>query len=213
MQRQNLEEAHTLALHAVQLDPGNLRYRMNTASILMQMQRGTDAIAVLQHAMGLATTPEESASVQNLMGAAQQYQASREAEQERQAQGVQSTYPQAESLDEPTSDNAKQSDSGLQSGQPPKEEPHGPRRGVKGTIKDVQCSLPAIMELKLEGDGRTLSLHSSNYFKIQFTAANYTPAGELHPCTDLEGMKARVEFFEATSKSAEGQISSIELSK
>ena len=177
------------------------------------MQRGTDAIAVLQHAMSLATTPEESASVRNLMGAAQQYQASREAEQERQAQGVQPTYPQAESLEQPTSGDARQSDPDPQLPQPPKEEPHGPRSGMKGTIKDVQCSLPAIIELKVEGDGRTLSLHSSNYFKIQFTAANYTPAGELHPCTDLEGMKARVEFFEATSKSAKGQISSIELSK
>jgi hypothetical protein len=65
----------------------------------------------------------------------------------------------------------------------------------------------------VEGDGRSLSPHSNNYFKIQFTAANFTPASELHPCTDLEGMKAHVEFFEALGKSAEGQIFSIELSK
>lgn len=215
MQRQNLEEAHMLALHAVQLDPGNLRYRMNTASILMQMQRGTDAIAVLQHATSLAKTPEETASLQNLMEAAQQYQASRQqVEQGRQAaEGIQSTYPQAESLSEPGSSTPNQSGPDLPTVQPLKEEPHGPRRGVQGTIKDVQCSSPAIMKVKVVGDGKTLSLHSNNYFKIQFTAANYTPAGELHPCTDLEGMKAHVEFFEATSKSAEGQIFSIELSK
>jgi hypothetical protein len=69
------------------------------------------------------------------------------------------------------------------------------------------------MELKVEVEGRTFSLHSNNYFRIQFTAANFTPAGELHPCTDLEGMKGHVEFFEAAGKSAEGQIFSIELSK
>jgi hypothetical protein len=74
-------------------------------------------------------------------------------------------------------------------------------------------SPPANMELKKEGDGKTLSLHSGNYFKIQFTAINYIPVGELHPCADLEGMKARVEFFEGSDKSAEGQILSIELSK
>ena len=74
-------------------------------------------------------------------------------------------------------------------------------------------SPPANMELKKEGDGKMLFLHSNNYFKIQFTALDYTPVGELHPCADLEGMKARVEFFEGSDKSAEGQILSIELSK
>jgi hypothetical protein len=96
---------------------------------------------------------------------------------------------------------------------PVSEEPHGPHHGVKGTIRDVQCSLPAIMELKVEGDDKTLSLHSNNYFRIQFIAANFTPEGELHPCTDLEGMKANVEFFEASGKPGEGQIFSIELRK
>jgi len=84
---------------------------------------------------------------------------------------------------------------------------------MKGTIRKVHCSQPAILELTVEGDGKTLSLHSNNYFKIQFSALGFTPAGELHPCTDLEGMKARVEFFEAAGKSVEGQISFIELSK
>jgi hypothetical protein len=40
------------------------------------------------------------------------------------------------------------------------------------------------MELKVEGGGKTLSLHSNNYFKIQFSAVNFTPEGELHPCAD-----------------------------
>jgi predicted Zn-dependent protease len=210
MQRENLEEAHTLALNAVQLDPGNLRFRLNTANILLEMERGADAITVLQNAMSLAKTPADIISVQNLMESAKQYQAAREqSEQERQAgQRSQPTFPQAESSAQPT-----KADSDLPTSRPVQEEPHGPRHGLKGTIKDVHCSQPAIMELKVVGDTGTTSLQSNNYFKIQFTAANYAPAGELHPCTDLEGMKARVEFFEASGKLAEGQIFSIELSK
>jgi tetratricopeptide (TPR) repeat protein len=205
MRRENLDEAHTLALNAVQLDPGNLHYRLSTANILLQMQRPTDAIAVLQNAASLAKTPDEASSVQNLMEAAQQYQASRQQpEQSRATQGIQSTGAQGQSSAQATLETAKQ---------PGPEETHGPHHGVKGTIKDVQCSLPAIMELKVEGDGKTLPLHSNNYFKIQFTALNFTPGGELHPCTDLEGMKADVEFFEASGKSSEGQIFSIELRK
>jgi tetratricopeptide (TPR) repeat protein len=33
MRRENLDEAHTLVLNAVQLDPGNVRYRLSTANI------------------------------------------------------------------------------------------------------------------------------------------------------------------------------------
>ena len=69
------------------------------------------------------------------------------------------------------------------------------------------------MELKVEGDGKTVSLHSNNYFKIRFTAINFTPEPELNPCSELDGMKGNVEFFDASGKSAEGQIFSIELSK
>lgn len=75
---QNLDEGHTLVLNAVQLDPGNLHYRLSTANILLQMQRPTDAIAVLQNAASLAKTPDEVNSVENLLEAAQQYQASHE---------------------------------------------------------------------------------------------------------------------------------------
>jgi tetratricopeptide (TPR) repeat protein len=204
MRRENLDEAHTLVLNAVQLDPGNLHYRLSTANILLQMQRPTDAIAVLQTARSLAKTPDEVNSVQNMLEAAQQYQASREQLEQSGDHGVQSTVPQGQSSAQAAPGAVKQ---------PAPEEPHGPRRGVKGTIKDVQCSLPAVMELKVDGDGKTLSLHSNNYFKIQFSAVNFTPEGELHPCADLDGMKANVQFFEASGKSAEGQIFSIELSK
>ena len=201
-ERENLEEAHTLILNAVQLDPGNLLYRLNTANILLEMQRGTDAIAVLQNAMSLAKTPDQVASVQNLLGSARQYQSSREQEQQS-APAIQSSVSHTESA-QMASGAAKP---------PLADEPHGPRHGMKGTIRKVHCSQPAILELTVEGDGKTLSLHSNNYFKIQFSALGFTPSGELHPCTDLEGMKARVEFFEASGKSVEGQISSIELSK
>jgi tetratricopeptide (TPR) repeat protein len=204
-ERENLEEAHTLILNAVQLDPGNLLYRLNTANILLEMQRGTDAIAVLQNAASLAKTPDQVASVQNLLESARQYQSAREQmpQEQQTSPAIQSSVSETQSA-QATSAVAKPA---------PPDEPHGPRHGMKGTIRNVRCSQPAVMELTVEGDGKTLALHSNNYFKIQFSALGFTPAGELHPCTDLEGMKARVEFFEASGKSVEGQISSIELSK
>jgi Tfp pilus assembly protein PilF len=76
MRRRNLDEAHTMALTAVQLDPGNASYRVTAANVLLTMQRCKDAIAVTQNAMKFAKSPEEIVSVNNLLQAAQQCEAS-----------------------------------------------------------------------------------------------------------------------------------------
>lgn len=63
------------------------------------MGRGKDAIAVLRNAMILAKTPDEVASVQNLLDAAQQWQSAREQiEQEQQTtHGIQFAASQTQS--------------------------------------------------------------------------------------------------------------------
>ena len=67
------------------------------------------------------------------------------------------------------------------------------------------------MDLKFEGKDGTVALHANNYYKIQFSAMGFVPTGELHPCSDIKGMQARVEFVESTGKA--GQITAIELRK
>ena len=93
---------------------------------------------------------------------------------------------------------------------PPEDDRHGPRRTINGTIRDVQCSERG---LRVENAKKPVLLHARNYYKIQFSALNFSPTSELNPCKDIEGMKARVEFFEALNESAQGQIVAIELTK
>jgi predicted Zn-dependent protease len=76
MRHRNLDEAHTLANTAVQLDPANLGYRLNAANVLLTMQRCKDSIVVTQNAMKFAKSPEEIASVNNSLQAAQRCEAS-----------------------------------------------------------------------------------------------------------------------------------------
>lgn len=71
----NLEEAHTLDVQAVQLDPGNLNYRLNTANILMLEHRYADAIGVLKIAQQVARTPLEAAVARRMLEQVQQFQA------------------------------------------------------------------------------------------------------------------------------------------
>jgi hypothetical protein len=130
----------------VQLDPGNLHYRLNTANILLEMERATDAIAVLQNAMSLAKAPDQVASVQNLLESARQYQSAREqiGQEQQSAAAIQPSDSQAQSAQE-TSSIAKPA---------APDEPHGPRHGMRGTIRNVHCSHPAILELTVEGEKR-----------------------------------------------------------
>jgi hypothetical protein len=69
------------------------------------------------------------------------------------------------------------------------------------------------MHLRVENAKKPVLLRARNYYKIQFSALNFSPTSELNPCKDIEGMKARVEFFEALNESAQGQIVAIELTK
>ncbi|HEV2619314.1 MAG TPA: DUF1570 domain-containing protein, partial [Acidobacteriaceae bacterium] len=55
----NLDEAHSLNLRAIDLEPGELSFRLNCAELLAQQREFADALGVLQAATHLARTPEE----------------------------------------------------------------------------------------------------------------------------------------------------------
>jgi tetratricopeptide (TPR) repeat protein len=216
MQHKNLDEAHLLNSQAVQLDPTQLGYRMNAANVLMEADRYTDAIAVLQHAIRFAKTPEEAALVQNRIDQIEQYQAHREraVQANRQAaEGAQDEVVLKRVL--PSEKNGGNEPAEVNPPTPkyPSGDSQGPRHMASGVIGNVHCTAPAMLELKVESAGKGVSLYSNNYYKVAFTAANYIPEGEIHPCSDLEGKKARVQYSEVSSKSIDGQILSIELSK
>ncbi len=84
---------------------------------------------------------------------------------------------------------------------------------MRGTLRGVQCWYLTVMTLSVQEARETIYLYSNNYFRIDFSAANFTPEGKLNPCSTIEGMKARVEYAEVSDKSIAGQILSIELSK
>jgi tetratricopeptide (TPR) repeat protein len=60
-----LYEAHTLNLRAVELEPGQLSFRLNCAEVLAEERQFADALGVLQSAMRLARTQEEVEAVES----------------------------------------------------------------------------------------------------------------------------------------------------
>jgi hypothetical protein len=47
--------------------------------------------------------------------------------------------------------------------------------------------------------GKTLGLHSGNYFKVDYGTLGVTLKRNLNPCADLEGRPAKVEYVNSPS--------------
>jgi Tfp pilus assembly protein PilF len=204
--KDNLDEAHMLSLNAVELEPGTTQYRMDAAYVLTQMGRIDDAMRVLELAKQVAKSPLEADVVQTRIAQLLQYQ---QQEQKRKEFNEQQ-QARAAAMGAPAGGQVSTGD-----GQPkhPSEKPHGPMLTAQGVLTGVTCSDPVVMELRVVGPKRTVSLYNNNYYDIDFTAANFNPAGELHPCKDIEGMKAKVQYFATADKTVDGQVVSIEMSK
>ncbi|HTV14231.1 MAG TPA: hypothetical protein VME68_05925 [Acidobacteriaceae bacterium] len=203
--RDNLDEAHLLSVTAVGLEPQTTQYRMDAAWVLEQMKRFDDALRVLQLAKAVAKTPLEANVVQTRIAQLEQYRQNME------------KYNERDRLSQPTTSGeprpAYQSPGADAAPKHPSEKPHGPMLTVEGTIQSVTCSDPVVIELKIVGPKGTVQLYNNNYYDIEFSAANFTPQGDLHPCKDIEGLKAKAQYFATADKTVDGQIVSMVLSK
>jgi Tfp pilus assembly protein PilF len=217
-----ITEAHILNIRAITLEPDNINYRLNTAVVLLNNQRYDDAKAALNAANRVAKTPQDIASVQSLMAQVQQYQASMaeggKAENQSGIQNVTSVVTDTRTMTITSADGSKLV---LKPNNPedgpryPTEAPTGPHHVVRGLLRNVHCGYPSVLTLSVAQLGRApaVSLYRNDFRQVEFSATNFTPKGNLNPCTDIEGLKAEVEYVEVSDKSVAGQILSVELTK
>ncbi|HLJ76218.1 MAG TPA: tetratricopeptide repeat protein [Acidobacteriaceae bacterium] len=214
----NLDKAYMLMLQAVQLEPANVQYRINEANVLMQQQRYDDAVRVLEAAQPAAKTPEAAGALRLHLQRIRQYRQQVEEAKQRNAEYA----SQPDVANRPTTIVA----TGI-NGQPlrvtipgkppavihPTEKPHGPMLTARGVIQAVTCSAPTVIEFQLQSATKKVALYNNNYYDVDVTAGNFMPKGELHPCDELEGMKAKVTYFATADKTVDGQIVSIMMFK
>jgi tetratricopeptide (TPR) repeat protein len=205
-----LDEAHILNAQAVELKPDNINFRVNTAEVLVEQGQPANAIGVLKIAAGIAKTPAETALIQSRIEQVQQYQSMREQAQSANA----ASAAQATMVGGVKDGIVTATEQAVPAGPKyPTEPPNGPKHTVKGVLREVKCSYPAVITLRVDVSGKTISLYSNNVYKIEYSATNFTPSGNFNPCNGMEGMKARVEYAEVSDRSIAGQILSIELTK
>jgi tetratricopeptide (TPR) repeat protein len=204
MRHEDLDLAHVLNLHAIELEPGNLAYRMNAATVLMTMGRYNDAATVLRNSAKAAKNPQEEAILQRQLKQIESIQAL------GANPSAMITAPPTGQIDIETAEKV------VDVVPPPKhptEPPDGPKHMAVGLISNVQCSYPAELEFQVETAKKPVTVYSNNYLKIDLTVSGFTPKGDMNPCKDFEGMKARVQYAESTDKTVDGQVIAVELRK
>jgi tetratricopeptide (TPR) repeat protein len=218
------DEAHLFNVKAIGLEPGNLNYRLNASTVLMNQQKYDDALRILKAAIHVARTPQEVASVQARIDQINQVQTGIAKHKESAVEAV--NLPQVTTTS--TVDTRAYTVTGkdgrklvlkpVSAGDEsryPSAPATGPHHTARGVLRTVQCFSPAILTVELAPAGKAalVALYSNNYYQIEFTALNFTPAGEMNPCLDIDGLKAKVEYADTSDKANPGQILSIELSK
>ncbi len=222
---EKFDEAHLLNVKAVQLDPANLNYRINTATVLSQQRDFSAAISVLKSAANLAKTPMEIEMVHSRIDQLQKIQttfAKASAQPDTQSTRIITNTSVAQSGDSSINPNktmvfrrvngqviGKMEDVPVY----PAGDSKGPQHTVKGILRDVVCSYPTVLALTVDQAGKKTTLYTNNYYKVVFTTANYEPDGDIKPCTGIEDMKASIRYAEVSDKNVAGQILAIELSK
>ena len=204
MQHKNLDEARTMGLTAVSLEPANVRYRINMSNILLTMDKADIALQVLNAASKVAKTPEDSQMVADALTHAQEYaDAKNQFEQQRMAQNQ---------IDDSSETATTRTDRNIPKLKHRDFVPKGPHRFATGTLKSITCENPAL-DLTVVVSGKPLALHVDNYFKVAFSTLGFQPTGDLNPCSDLENRPAKVEYIESANPAISAQLISIELHK
>jgi Tfp pilus assembly protein PilF len=204
--RKNLDEAHMLSLHAVQIEPEEVHYRMNAAQVAMAQQDTAAALAILRAALPIAKTDSDSFMLGQQIQQIKNFQNQQESFQNQQ-QSLSNSNATV-SVETQAYDSSETPDAHY-----PDAPAAGPHHTARGVLRSVHCSYPTVLTLDVDHTGKLVSLYSNNYFKIQFSTVGYTSTGDIDPCKMIEGMKASVEYIDITDPRVAGQIVSVELSK
>jgi Tfp pilus assembly protein PilF len=198
---EKLDDAHMLTVQAVQLEPAEIRYRLNAAQVLVEQGSFLSAQSVLKAALDIATTPGDKAMVQSRIESLKNYQAML-AQNEAHARAI-----------------PERTDAGLPTAEAepervwPAPAPAAPHRTLRGTLHNTKCAYPTALTFSLEQPGKSTALFAPNYYKISFSTINFEPQGTLDPCKAIEGMKASVTYAEVIDKDLAGQVLLIALIK
>ncbi|MBI3484066.1 MAG: DUF1570 domain-containing protein [Acidobacteria bacterium] len=225
MRGNKMEDALQLAIRAAQLEPGVLVHHINTALVLLRMNRAEEAVGIAQRALKAARTEEDRARIQSFLSEAarfQEYQAQKKRYEEetaayrKQQEEDTARYEQEQKAAE---EAARQQEAAAPKDSKPGKSPAGvarpapQRSSVEGKVTEVTCGPPAAIYIALTAAGKFVTLHADNYFKIEFYSINWKPPDDFQPCRDLSGLTLKVTYNAVVGKPYIGEVLQVEVKK
>ena len=221
-QHEHTDDAAHLLARAVELEPGNIDYRLNAASMRMQRGDWTSALGSLKAADKVAEKPADHERIHKRLEVVLHYQ-QQLAEANLGASSAETANLQETAAESHPARPSTITDAAgheltplIPAGGPdsfPAPAPHAPKHTVRGVMHGVSCFYPKGLTLEVQGAQKATLLFSNDMYAIQFSALNFTPTKVLNPCLEFEGMKASVVYSEVEGQSVAGQIVSVELSR
>ncbi len=213
MRHRNDAEALSLIRKAITLDPGNFTFRINAANILAQMGNMDDAITVSEAALRLAKDPMQVTAAQSQADEFRKFK-ERKAEAEKEAEAFAAQQRSANTTTVVYSTSKTPSVLPVGPVSPPRpDKVTGPKHSVTGVIHNVKCSYPQVLEFQLQSASKTYTVYNNEFTKIDLSVFGFTPKGSINPCSDFDGLKARVQYAETGDKTADGKVVAMELRK
>jgi tetratricopeptide (TPR) repeat protein len=231
---QRADEARVLALDAVAMEPGNVYYRLTMVSVLEQLNLFDDAVRVSTLALNMARSESERSQAEYVVEQARRMQEDYASYHDgsggiagrRQIGSLEG--PEVVSSDHPATaaEPGRNNDPGppqlrhrdvfilLNPAAAPKRPELLPQsESAEGTITQVTCIGTKTLELILSSKAGHRQLYSDDYLDVAFNAMNYQPKDMMNPCTDLQGLQARIIYHPAKGTPDQGQIVEVQLSR
>ena len=192
----HLNQADRLELQATALEPATINYRIDTAGILTEMGRIADALAVLQQALPLASSPAEKLDCENRIQETERYLS--EQKQAEQIAAQQAAQQATEAQNPPSPPDSEDLANSSPPGPPqlahraPPAAPAAEPQLLEASIQAVRCGPAHSLDMDLKVQGQAVFLHITNYRAVTIGEVNFTPRGAFDPCIGMAGLHAAI---------------------
>jgi tetratricopeptide (TPR) repeat protein len=208
MENTRLPEALELEAKAANLEPAELRHRLNVCQILISMGRYDEASRYAKEVAEVADSEQDKNMAESILsdikirqdriiGAQKRDEALRQRQKEIEVSSQKEAGAEKKIQDLPTSG---------QTNAPTAPIKRGPVGRATGVIKSVKCDYPAIMDIVLESGGKLQKFRAENYYRVQFESIGGPGKTGFEPCEELEGKTVQLEFQSVSGQDFSGFI-------
>lgn len=203
---------------AVELEPGNLTYRINYAYVLLNSGKTADARALAARIEQVARTPAERSDADEL-GLAVSDAETRDKEIARLAERAKHAGEEAKANVESASTavatansaSSPQTEAASSAGEfLAAKKSSRPEYAVEGIISFAECNAASSGKVTLSVNNAGMKFQYSSLNKLYVVSTAKEDSGQAPACTDWKGRRARLYFYQTKDRPYAGELNTIQ---